>query len=88
MICRSESRQDFRTLTTLEVPGIRTEEKLKEVLTLPQLERLKQIKVQIALTPGATSLLKGELAEEIALSDKQKTHLSLCVTKGIGFLGE
>lgn len=54
---------------------IKTEEKLEEVLTPPQLKRLKQIKIQNALTAGATSLLKGELEAEIALSDKQKTHL-------------
>lgn len=54
----------------------KTEEKLEEVLLPNQLRRFKQIKVQISLkNQGARSLLAGELAETIKLSDKQRTEL-------------
>ena len=54
----------------------RAEEKLEEVLTPQQLDRLKQIKVQASLkSRGALALLTGDLSDYIRLTDKQQNTL-------------
>ncbi len=54
----------------------RGQEKLEEVLTPRQLERLNQIKIQSSIkSRGAMALMTGMLDEEIRLTDKQKTLL-------------
>jgi len=53
-----------------------TEEKLEELLTPPQLRRLKELKAQSSLkSQGALAVTKGELGDAIRLSDKQTTRL-------------
>lgn len=52
------------------------EEKVENVLSTQQLERLKQINAQVMIDRGgARALMGGPLAEELNLSDEQKSQM-------------
>lgn len=83
----AELRTELRTLEPAKVGEVvresekqiqeETRKQISEILLPNQVERLKQVKVQMQMrSRGANALTQGELADLLALTDQQKTELA------------